>query len=84
MIFTLTLTTFSCANLIDALKDAFPPPGKAGEDIQNENPTEPNKPSTDGNENIPAEFYESKICTQLSSSIAHYMIHCTQQKNEKI
>lgn len=38
----------------------------------------------DGNENIPAEFYESKICTQLSSSIAHYMIHCTQQKNEKI
>lgn len=59
LIFTLTLTTFSCANLIDALKDAFPPPGKAGEDIQNENPTEPNKPSTDGNENIPTKEYKS-------------------------
>ena len=59
LIFTLTLTTFSCANLLDALKDAFPPPGKAGEDIQNENPTEPNKPSTDGNENIPTKEYKS-------------------------
>ena len=59
LIFTLTLTTFSCANLIDALKDAFPPPGKAGEDIQNENPTEPNKPTTDGNENIPTKEYKS-------------------------
>ena len=43
-IFTLTLTTFSCANIIDALKEAFPPPGKSGENIQNEN-TEPNKPN---------------------------------------
>lgn len=59
LIFTLTLTTFSCANLLDALKDAFPPPGKAGEDIQNENPTEPNKPTTDGNENIPTKEYKS-------------------------
>ena len=59
LIFTLTLTTFSCANLIDALKDAFPPPGKAEEDIQNENPTEPNKPTTDGNENIPTKEYKS-------------------------
>ena len=59
LIFTFTLTTFSCANLIDALKDAFPPPGKAGEDIQNENPTEPNKPTTDGNENIPTKEYKS-------------------------
>lgn len=47
-IFTLTLTTFSCANIIDALKEAFPPPGKSGENIQNEN-TEPEKPNTDGN-----------------------------------
>ena len=43
-IFTLTLTTFSCANIIDALKEAFPPPGKSGENIQDEN-TEPNKPN---------------------------------------
>ena len=35
-IFTLTLTTFSCANIIDALKEAFPPPGKSGENIQDE------------------------------------------------
>ena len=43
-IFTLTLTTFSCANIIDALKEAFPPPGKSGENIQDEN-TEPEKPN---------------------------------------
>ena len=64
-IFTLTLTTFSCANIIDALKEAFPPPGKSGENIQDENTepekpndvvddeqdenTEPEKPNTDGN-----------------------------------
>lgn len=57
-IFTLTLTTFSCANIIDALKEAFPPPGKSGENIQNEN-TEPEKPNTDGNENIPTKEYKS-------------------------
>ena len=43
-IFTLTLTTFSCANIIDALKEAFPPPGKSGENIQDEN-TETEKPN---------------------------------------
>ena len=43
-IFTLTLTTLSCANIIDALKEAFPPPGKSGENIQDEN-TEPEKPN---------------------------------------